>query len=194
MMVNFTKGLPQLVAKARAVGRRLPGVGILLVSFLLVQEASASACRVSLSQSLVDYGLMGGGGHPANQGISIGKRTVRLNVTCSGASVIAMRFQGAPADGQGYMFGRQGYFNLTLLHPTLDGKPVELAQWYNHSERSGALLPGQALVALAGGVPATGRNFSAQVQIESWLSSAAIAVRDRTTLEGSGRFELITGG
>ena len=71
---------------------------------------------------------------------------------------------------------------------------MELAQLYNHAERDSTLRPGQSLVALVGGLPAIGRTFSAQVQVETWLSSAAMAVRDKTTLEGNGRFEWVPSG
>lgn len=188
-MVNFMKPLRQLVVKAGTVC----SVGGLLVGLLLAGEAGA-ACRLSLSQPLIDYGLLKGSEQPGAQGISLGKRTVRLNVICAEATVIAMRFQGLPAELHGYRMGRQGYFNLTLHQPMLDGKPVELAQLYNHAQRGGTLQPGQSLVVLAGGVPARGLTFSAQVQVESWLSGAATAVRDKTTLEGSGRFELVPAG
>ena len=184
-MVNFMKPLRRLVVNSGRLGGLLAG--------LLLADVAGAACRVSLSQPLIDYGALRSNEQPSAQGVSLGKRTVRLNVMCAEAAVIALRFQGLPAEGQGYRLGRQGYFNLTLQQPMLDGKPVELAQLYNHAERSGALRPGQSLVALAGGVPASGLTFSAQVQVESWLSDAASAVRDKTALEGSGRFELVPG-
>ena len=188
-MVNFMKPPRRLVAKVGPVY----GVALLFAGLLLTEQATA-ACRVSLSQPLIDYGLLRDSDQPSARGVSLGKRTVRLNVICAEAAIVALRFQGAPADGQGYRLGRQGYFNLTLHQPMLDGKPVELAQLYNHAERGGALQPGQPLVVLVGGAPAMGRTFSAQVQVESWLSGVATAVRDKTTLEGSGRFELVPAG
>lgn len=189
MMVNFMKLLRPRAVKIGSVKR---GV-ILLVGLLLAGQAHAS-CRLSVNQPLVDHGLLRSDGQSANHAVSVGKRTVRLNVVCSQATVIALRFEGMPAEGQGFRFGQRGYFNLTLQHPLLDGKPVELARLYNHAERDSTLRPGQSLVALVGGLPATGRTFSAQVQVETWLSSAAMAVRDKTTLEGNGRFEWVPGG
>lgn len=188
-MVNFMKPPRRLVAKVGAVY----GAALLLAGLLLIEEAAA-ACRVSLSQPLIDYGLLRNSEQPGAQGVSLGKRTMRLNVICAEPAVIALRFQGATAEGQGYRLGRQGYFNLILHQPMLDGKPVELAQLYNQAERGGTLQPGQPLVVLAGGIPAMGRTFSAQVQVESWLSGVATAVRDKTTLEGSGRFEVVPVG
>lgn len=184
-MVNFMKPLRRPVAKAVAVCS--------LAGLLMVEEAAA-ACRTSLSQPLIDYGLLRDSGQAGAQGVFLGKRMVRLSVSCTEIAVIALRFQGVPAEGQGYRLGQQGYFNLTLQQPMLDGKPVELAQLYNPAQRGGVLRPGQPLVVLAGSTPAKGLTFSAQVQVESWLSGVANAVRDKTTLEGSGRFELVPAG
>ncbi|AMW80821.1 hypothetical protein AK972_0021 [Pseudomonas yamanorum] len=56
------------------------------------------------------------------------------------------------------------------------------------------MLPDQAMVVLAAGLPAVGRVFSAQVQVDTYLFNTATAVRDKTVLEGSGRFELVPAG
>lgn len=188
-MVNSMKPL-----RRRAGDTFLCVLGSVLFSVLLAGEASATDCRLSLSQPFVDYGLLRGSEHSSSQAVAVGKRSVRLNVVCPESTVIALRFQGTPAEGHGFMFGRQGYFNLSLQHPLLDGKPVELALLHDRSDRGGQLRPGQSLVVLAGGLPASGRRFSAHVQVDTWLSRAATAVRDKTMLEGNGRFELVPAG
>lgn len=187
-MVNSTKPLRRPAVK-KAPGR-IVALGLLLAGLVTAVPAVAGSCRLFLSQSLIDYGHL----RLSERSASVGKRMARLNVVCPENSVIALRFQGGVGDGQGYRFGQQGLFSLTLHHPQLDGRPVELAQLHNHADRGGQLRPGQALVVLAGGLPARGRTFSAQVQVDTWLPGAAIAVRDRTTLEGSGRFELVPAG
>jgi hypothetical protein len=96
--------------------------------------------------------------------------------------------------GQGFKFGEQGYFNLSLQQAVLDGRPAELAPLHNRGDRSGQLLQDQAMVVLAAGVPAVGRVFSAQVQVETYLFDTTTAVRDKTVLEGGGRFELVPAG
>lgn len=194
MRGSFMKELRQLVAKVCGIGRYSSGISAALVSFLWAVEASAAQCRISLSQPVVDYGLLRGAEQSGSQDVFLGKRTVRLNVVCPEATVIAMRFQGVSADGQRYAWGRHGYFNLTLEHPLLDGRPVELVHVHNYAARSTGLQPGQTLVVLAGGVPATGRTFSAQVQVDTWLSGAANAVRSKTVVEGGGHFELVPAG
>ncbi|MGF6093467.1 hypothetical protein [Pseudomonas sp. 18175] len=174
-------------AAKRAVGS-IVALGVVLGC--LIPTAHAASCRLFLSQSVIDFGQL----RSADRSASLGRRTVRLNVVCPENSTIALRFQADAADGRGYRFGSQGLFGLALLHPQLDGKPVELAQLYNPSERNGQMRPGQPLVVVAGGLPAKGRTFSAQVQVDTWLPSAATAVRDKTTLEGGGRFELVPAG
>lgn len=187
-MVNSTKPLRRPAVK-RAVWH-IVAPGVLLAGLALAAPADAASCRLLLSQPVIDYGQL----RPSEQSESRGRRMVRLSVVCPEDTVIALRFQGGLVDGERYRFGPQGSFSLALLHPQLDGRPVELAQLHNHADRGGQLRPGQSLVALAGGLPAKGRTFSAQVQVQTWLSSAATAVRDKTTLEGSGRFELVPGG
>ena len=197
-MANSTKPLRRSVGEMARMNEWrigcLKGLGLLLSGLLLAAPASAANCRLSLSQPIIDYGLLRPGEQLENRGASLGKRIVRLNVICVEAAVIALRFQGVPANETGYRFGRQGFFNLTLQHPQLDGKPIELAQWHNPTERDAQLRPGQSLVVLVGGVPARGHAFSAQVQVDTWLSSAATAVGNKTTYEGNGRFELVSGG
>jgi len=197
MMANFMKPPRRSAVKAEPAGRyALAGFQVLmglLAGWLMISEVSAAECRVSLSQPQVDYGLLRNGAKPGPHGVFLGKRTVRLSVVCPEASVIALRFRGAPADGQGFSFGRHGRFDLNLQQPVLDGKAVVLAAMHNRTERDGQLRPDQALMALAAGQPVRGRTFSALVHIDSYLSSTAPAVRDKTLLEGGGRFELVKG-
>jgi hypothetical protein len=65
---------------------------------------------------------------------------------------------------------------------------------HNRAERSGQLLPDQTMVVLAAGLPVVGRVFSAQVQVDTYLFDTTTAVRDKTVLEGGGRFELVPAG
>lgn len=187
MMNDPMKPLPRPAVKVGAAGALLSGL-------LMVGEVHAAECRLSLSRPEVDLDALRHGGQVAAQGVLFGKRTVHLNVVCPQDTVIAVRFRGVPAVGQGFRFGHQGYFTLSLQQPVLDGRPVELAPLHHRAERNSQLLPDQAMVVLAAGLPAVGRVFSAQVQVDTYLFNTATAVRDKTVLEGSGRFELVPAG
>ena len=187
-MANFTKPLRRSAVN-RATGH-IVALGVLLAAMVSAAPAGAADCRVFLSQPLIDYGQM----RRSERSVNLGLRTVRLSVVCPENRVIALRFQGDSADGQTFRFGQQGSFSLTFQHPQLDGKPVELVQLHNQADRGGQLRPGQSLMVLMDGRPVAGRTFSAQVQVDTWLSSAVTAVRDKTTLEGNGRFELVPAG
>jgi len=167
---------------------KVGAAGALLSGLLIAGEVHAAECRLAVSRPEGDLGAF------AAQGVLLGKRTVHLNVVCPQDTLIALRFRGVPAVGQGFKFGEQGYFNLSLQQAVLDGRPAELAPLHNRADRSGQLLQDQAMVVLAAGVPAVGRVFSAQVQVETYLFDTTTAVRDKTVLEGGGRFELVPAG
>lgn len=166
---------------------------LLLFVVMLANEARADNCRVSLSQPRVDYGAI----RHAERGqpqIALGTRTLRLSVACEAPVSMALRFTGVPAGAQGFRFGRQGHFTLSLQSAQVDGKPVELMRPRLSDEpATGRLLPGHTLVAQVAGVPAHGRRFTALVSVETFLPIALLAVRDETIFEGQGGFEWAPG-
>lgn len=113
IMANSTKPLRRSVGEMARMNEWrigcLKSLGLLLSGLLLAAPASAANCRLSLSQPIIDYGLLRPGEQLENRGASLGKRMVRLNVICVEAAVIALRFQGVPANETGYRFGRQGF-------------------------------------------------------------------------------------
>ncbi|WP_306219160.1 MULTISPECIES: hypothetical protein [unclassified Pseudomonas] len=107
---------------------------------------------------------------------------------------MALRFTGVPAGAQGFRFGRQGHFTLSLQSAQIDGKNVELVTSPSSDEPApGLLLPGHRLVAQVAGVPVLGRRFTALVNVETFLPIALLAVRDETIVEGQGGFEWAPG-
>lgn len=127
--------------------------------------------------------------------MSLGTRILHLSVVCADPRSIALRFTGVPAGPQGYRFGRQGRFTLSLKHAQLDGRTVEwvAARLPDESVR-GRLLPGQVLIARSGTTPAKGRRLSAQVEVQTYLPPSAFSVRREAVFEGRGHFELLPGG
>ncbi|MFO2461927.1 hypothetical protein OOJ96_05270 [Pseudomonas sp. 15FMM2] len=153
-------------------------------------EALAGNCRLSLSQPRVDYGLIRSA-EVVDRQLILGKRTLQLSIVCAEAAPMSLRFTGVSAGTKGFRFGRQGYFTLSLQHPQVDGLAVELR--VSGEPASGQLLPGQTLVARAGGAPMQGHRFTALVNIETFVPVLGLAVRDETTLEGQGSFEWVPG-
>ena len=160
---------------------------VLLCTMLMAQGARAENCRLSISQSRIDYGVIHREALVERPSVALGTRTLHLNVLCTEPSAMALRFTGA-AEGQGFRFGRQGRLRLTLRHAQVDGRAVDWRLAHLSGETaSGQLLPGQVLVA---GSP--GKRLTAQVDIDTDLPPDALQVRSETILEGVGRFELVS--
>ena len=174
----------------RINGPRAAGLCLLLVA-LSVNQARAQDCQMILSEPRVDYGEI----RPsqASSGSATVRldtqRTLHLSVLCANPTAMALRFNGVPADAQGFQFGRQGRFMLSLRRAQVDGRPVA---WQPDETADGRLLPGRTLVASAAGVPVTGRRLTAQVEIEVHLPADALSVRREVLLEGHGQFVLVS--
>lgn len=191
MMTNFTKPHRWSVMRAKRVSSpRACGLWLLLAA-LLGGQVHAEDCRMTLSEPRVDYGVIRA--TQASSGSATVRldtqRTLHLSVLCTNPSAMALRFSGVAADAQGYQFGRQGRFTLSLRQAQVDGSPVS---WQPDETASGRLLPGRTLFANAGGVAVTGRRLTAQVEIEVQLPADALAVRREMQLEGHGQFELVS--
>jgi|PersoiStandDraft_1058852.scaffolds.fasta_scaffold23894_2 hypothetical protein len=167
---------------------------VLLCTVLAAPEVLAENCRLSVSQPRIDYGAIRREALVAKTSMVLGTRSLRVNVICTEPAAMALRFIGVAADRQGFVFGRQGRFRLSLKHAQVDGRAVEwwAATHLPGEPASGQLLPGQTLVARAAGVPVAGRRLTAQVDIDTELPAEALEVRDETHLEGQGSFELIS--
>ncbi|WDU62461.1 hypothetical protein LRS56_27635 [Pseudomonas poae] len=165
----------------------------LLGTLLAAPQARADNCRLSLNQPRIDYGAMRRDVLMQGTQMTLGTRTLTLSIVCAEPAAMALRFIGVAADEQGFRFGHQGRFRLSLKHAQVDGRAVSWAATHLPGESaSGLLLPGQILVARAAGVPLTGRRLSAQVDIDTELPADALNVRSETHLEGQGSFELIS--
>ena len=172
---------------------KLKGLGLLLgCAVLLPQAALAQNCRLSVSQPRIDFGVIRPPAWGERATVTLDTRTLHLSVVCAEPSAMALRFIGA-ADGQGFRFGPEGHLRLSLKQALVDGRAVEWEAARQPGEtNSGRLLPGQALVAQAAGVPVTGRRLTAQVDIDIDLPAEALQVRNQMVLEGQGRFELVS--
>ncbi|MCX4065447.1 MULTISPECIES: hypothetical protein [Pseudomonas] len=163
-----------MVVKLKTLG------GALFFAALMTPVAQAQDCRLSLNQSTLDYGVIR---HEA----VLGTRLLHLSVLCTQPSAIALRFSGA-GDAEGFRFGQQGRFRLTLKHAQVDGRAIDWSGAHLPGDSSVAPLPpGQVLVARA-----VGKRLIAQVEIEVDLPADALQVRNHVVLEGRGSFELVS--
>ena len=158
----------------------------------------ANDCTLSLSQSQIELGALRSGAlalEPGQPELFLGTRRLSLNIACPWPTSMVLRFEGPAAGPQAFRFDRQGRFTVGLSNARLDGKPVTLATVQRPAEAAASrmMAPGQSLVVLAQDVPAKGRFFSAQVEIDTHLPLSATRVRDETPIEGRGRFELLSG-
>ena len=176
-----------------AMAAKLKGMGVVLCcAVLLPQAVLAENCRLSVSQSRIDYGVIRPLSLLQSPTVALDTRTLHLSVLCAEPSAMALRFVGA-ADAQGFRFGPQGHFRLSLKHALVDGRAVEWEASRQPGEATrGRLLPDQALVARAAGMPVTGRRLTAQVDIDIDLPADALQVRNYMVLEGQGSFELVS--
>jgi len=166
---------------------------VMLCALLATPDARAENCRLSVSQPRIDYGAIRREALVESTSMALGTRSLSVNVLCAEPAAIALRFVGVAADGESFRFGRQGHFRLNLKHARLDGQAVGWAPAHSAGETvSGHLLPGQTLIARVAGGPRAGRQFTAQVDIDTDLAADAFQVRSETHLEGQGSFELIS--
>ncbi|WP_439863745.1 hypothetical protein [Pseudomonas antarctica] len=166
---------------------------ILLGLVLAVPGVSAQNCRLSLSQPRIDYGAIRREVPGDSATLALGTRVLHVNVLCAEPAAMGLRFIGVAADGQGFQFGRQGRFRLSLTHAQIDGHAIGWAAAHLPGEpANGQLLPGQTLMARVAGMPMIGRRLTAQVEIDTELPADALEVRSQAHPEGRGSFELIS--
>ncbi|PRW95664.1 hypothetical protein C7A07_26005, partial [Pseudomonas fragi] len=73
----------------------------LLCMLLAALDAQAENCRLSLSQSRIDYGPIYRDAVVENAAVVLATRTFSMTVLCAEPAAMALRFVAAPADGQG---------------------------------------------------------------------------------------------
>ncbi len=190
-MTNSTTAHRWCAMHNKPMSRWRTGSLCLLLLALLVNQAHAENCRMSLSEPRVDYGVIRPSqGSSGRATVTLDtQRTLHLSVLCTNPSAMALRFTGVAADAQGFQFGRQGRFTLNLRQAQVDGRPVS---WQPDEASSGQLLPGRVLSTSAGGAPVMGRRLTAQVEIAVQLPADALSVRREVLLEGRGQFELVS--
>lgn len=171
----------------------------------LVAPPLAAQCQLQSSQSVQDFGHFSpyeletaATGRSKAGSVSVGQRFIQLNVTCVDSSRMAILFRGTGADGASFTMGDNGHFNLTVKDALVDGQPVNLGQVLNvgalpeQGSSSVDMLPGYYVVplALSGLRLQSGRTLSMRVEINAYLKSDRLKIRDVTPFQGQVFFEL----
>lgn len=181
---------------------RTLSLGALLVGAVFASEqALADDCKINLSQSQMDFGQV----IPPSSNVALnagnlhdlGNRTISLNTNCSQPSKLLLVLRGEQL-GADFKFAKQGQTRVTLSNALLDGHSVDLAQVKSPGAAPGAysssinVVPGDMIIPVSGGLPATGSVLSLQVDIQPLVPVAELRTRDAKTLEANLSFQVRT--
>ncbi|SFH75044.1 hypothetical protein SAMN04515618_102338 [Collimonas sp. OK307] len=182
--------------------RRFLMAGLLSSLSLPLWAAEERDCTLQASHVDIDYGSQSRGQLLKNnlqaKEVSMGQRTMTINVHCRNPEVIGVRFIAPHLDADAYQFGADGRLTMTFKDARLDGKVVEVGaktrrrQINEHSQASHQLRPDEVVAPLSAGIPQRGKHFSANVVFEPVINADATRVSDVTTLSANGQFEVCT--
>ncbi|WP_273828373.1 MULTISPECIES: hypothetical protein [Pseudomonas] len=181
---------------------RAVALGALLIGAALSSEqALADDCRINLSQSQMDFGQV----IPPNSNVALnagnlhdlGNRMISLNASCPQPSKLLLVLRGEQL-GADFKFAQQGQTRVALSNALLDGRSVDLAQVKSPGAAPGAysstinVVPGDMIIPVSGGLPATGSVLSLQVEIQPVVPVAELRTREAKTLEANLSFQVRT--
>ncbi|MEJ5058752.1 MULTISPECIES: DUF1120 domain-containing protein [unclassified Pseudomonas] len=180
----------------------LSTLGALTLSTLTPQAwALADECLLTLSQPVLDYGLM-------NRAIrtdalperDLGERRLSLNLTCQQPADLSIFYRALAATAERFHFAERGSYAVRVGDAVVDGQSVELGfisrvgQAPEASASSLLWRPEQGIVPVRGGVAIEGSHFSAQLELTAWAQEQALKVRDAVTWETTGVFDAVAAG
>lgn len=170
---------------------------------LLAGAAQAQAqdeCRLDLSESRLDFGLMNRAIAATGAERLLGERRLSLTLNCPQPSDMSL-FYRAQADGvERLRFTGGGSYRVHVRDAVLDGRAVEVGLLAGPGQppgRVGTNLNWRAdhgIAPMHNGQPATGRSFSVQLEVSAWAREEAVRVRDAVTWEASGRVDATASG
>ena len=176
-------------------------LAVSILSFAVMSPVQAENCTMQLSDATIDYGYLNHRADLANKNqagqIAIGKRFLTLNIVCQQNTEFALQFHAPTNDQKTFRFSTAGSFNLRLSNAEVDGKAVILASTQatdatlNTIATTAQLAANQTVTALFDTLPASGKTFSAQVEVDAHIAAAALRVREATRVEERGTFVLV---
>ncbi|MNO51334.1 hypothetical protein D3C76_417260 [compost metagenome] len=164
-------------------------------------RAFADECRLSLSQSVLDYGSMQRAIRtPEPQEQTLGERRVSLNLNCPQPADMSVFYRAIAATAERFRLADHGSYTVHISDAVLDGQSVDLglistAGQAPQSTASGLpWRPGQAIVPVRSGAAVQGQNLSAQLQLTAWTQAQVSQLRDAAVWETTGLFEPVAAG
>ena len=177
-------------------------LGTLMLSALTPQaRAFADECQLTLSQSVLDYGLMNRAIRANAPGErNMGERRLSLNLNCPQPTDMTLFYRAMAATAERFSFAEHGSYTVRMSDAVLDGQPVDLglisAVGQVPEAAASSLLwrPQQAIVPVRGGVAVQGQSLSAQLELTAWAQEKASQVRDAIVWETTGLIDAIATG
>lgn len=174
---------------------------LLSLGLLLGAHAWGDECQLSLSETVLDFGLMNRAIAlvPADERL-LGERRLSLTLNCPNLTDMSLFYRGIAAGTERFQFTSRGSYSLRASDALLDGQAVELGLLAGSGQpavSTGATLrwrPEHGIVPMRAGVPVSGRSLSLQLEASAWASEEASRVSDAVTWETSGVFDAISTG
>ena len=177
-------------------------LGTLMLSGLTPQAwALTDECQLTLSQTVLDYGLMN---RPIRANTAaeqpLGERRLSLNLNCLQPTDMTLFYRAMAATAERFRFTEHGSYAVRMGDAVLDGQPVDLglisAVGQVPEEAASSLLwrPQQAIVPVRGGVAVQGQSLTAQLELTAWAQKKALQVRDAVVWETTGLFDAVATG
>lgn len=148
--------------------------------------AQAGDCTITLSPDTVDFGALNRTTvGTANQQWLIGERDLQLSVACTVAGALNLRLQAPPSTQGGYLFGKDGRFELSVDSAVLDGSSVEIGTASAVGAAPGAIgaqtpwTEGTILLPVRAGAAASGSLFSARIRLRAFASAESAQASDQ---------------
>ncbi|AZF03879.1 DUF1120 domain-containing protein [Pseudomonas sp. R5-89-07] len=169
--------------------KRLPAA----CAALLASTAMAEDCRLTLSESRIDFGLISRmGALYSGPERLLGEGRLNVSLNCPDTRDMSLFYRAVTAGAQRLRFTERGSYGLQVQDAVLDGQAVELGVLNGRgvapTARGNALSwqAGQAVAPLRDGVPAMGKSLALTLQVKAWAPHEATQVRDATTWETIG--------
>lgn len=158
-------------------------------------------CRLNLSESLLDFGLMNRAvaSVPAPERL-LGERRFNLTLNCAQPGDLSLFYRGLAATAERFAFTERGSYHLQVSDAVVDGQSVELGLLAGSGQppltisAAMAWRPEHGVVPIRGGVPVTGRSLTLQITANAWAREDAARVNDAVTWDTSGVFDAPASG